>query len=151
MTILFAFPFLSALPSLRRLLFLPSSALGLANKNHFLYILRGENVSLDQRTVYWIEISEYDLETAQVMLENGRFLYVGFMCHQAIEKMLKAHITFTSQDHPPYIHQLLTLARTSGLAERMDDRMKDTLDILDPLNIEARYPSNKDEIFKSLD
>lgn len=37
---------------------------------------------------YWIELSDYDLETAQAMLETSRFLYVGFMCHQVIEKAL---------------------------------------------------------------
>ena len=30
---------------------------------------------------YWIELSDYDLDTAQAMLETSRFLYVGFMCH----------------------------------------------------------------------
>jgi HEPN domain-containing protein len=49
------------------------------------------------------------------MLKNARFLYVGFMCHQAIEKILKAYYTFVHQDNPPYIHQLLKLARTAGL------------------------------------
>jgi hypothetical protein len=35
---------------------------------------------------YWFDIAEYDLETARVMLQGKRFLYVGFMCHQVIEK-----------------------------------------------------------------
>ena len=39
---------------------------------------------------YWAEFSDYDLDTAQAMLETRRFLYVGFMCHQVIEKALKA-------------------------------------------------------------
>lgn len=40
---------------------------------------------------YWVEISDYDFETAQAMLATGRFLYVGFMCHLVIEKILKAY------------------------------------------------------------
>lgn len=39
---------------------------------------------------YWIEIAKYDLETAEAMLKSKRYLYVGFMCHQSIEKILKA-------------------------------------------------------------
>lgn len=35
---------------------------------------------------YWIEIAKYDLETAEAMLKSKRYLYVGFMCHQSIEK-----------------------------------------------------------------
>ena len=30
---------------------------------------------------YWIDIADYDLKTAEAMLETGRYLYVGFMCH----------------------------------------------------------------------
>jgi hypothetical protein len=28
---------------------------------------------------YWIDLAEYDIETAKVMLQSGRYLYVGFM------------------------------------------------------------------------
>ena len=46
---------------------------------------------MDEQTAYWIEIAEYDIETAKAMLVSKRFLYVGFMCHQAIEKTIKAY------------------------------------------------------------
>ena len=35
---------------------------------------------------YWHEVAAYDLETAKAMFESGRYLYVAFMCQQAIEK-----------------------------------------------------------------
>jgi len=35
----------------------------------------------DEKVKYWIDISKYDLETAEVMLKSKKFLYVGFMCH----------------------------------------------------------------------
>jgi HEPN domain-containing protein len=100
---------------------------------------------------YWIDLAEYDLDTAAVMLKSKRFLYVGFMCHQAVEKILKAYHVAAKGENPPYIHQLLKLARISGIYEEMGAGHKDTIDILDPLNVEARYPSQKDEILKSLD
>ena len=37
------------------------------------------------------EMSDYDLETVNAMLLTGRYLYVGSMCHQTIEKILKAY------------------------------------------------------------
>ncbi len=50
-----------------------------------------------QDTQNWIALSDYDLETARHMLATGRYLYVIFMCHLALEKMLKAHVTETTQ------------------------------------------------------
>jgi HEPN domain-containing protein len=44
-------------------------------------------------TINWIALAEYDLETARHMLKTGRFLYVIFLCHLSLEKMLKAHVT----------------------------------------------------------
>ena len=37
-----------------------------------------------KNVAYWIEMSDYDLETAKAMLITGRYLYIGFMCHQTI-------------------------------------------------------------------
>lgn len=39
---------------------------------------------------YWLDLAEYDLETAEAMFVSERYLYVGFMCHQTIEKAPKA-------------------------------------------------------------
>ena len=37
---------------------------------------------MNDKVTYWIEMSDYDLETADAMLATSRYLYVGFMCHQ---------------------------------------------------------------------
>ncbi len=42
--------------------------------------------SMDDKVKYWLELSDYDLGTALAMLNSKRYLYVGFMCHQTIEK-----------------------------------------------------------------
>lgn len=41
---------------------------------------------MTDQTDYWKEISDYDIDTAEAMLKSKRYLYVGFMSHQAIEK-----------------------------------------------------------------
>ena len=46
---------------------------------------------MNEKVKYWTELSEYDIKTAEAMLQNKRYLYVGFMAHQAIEKILKAY------------------------------------------------------------
>ena len=43
------------------------------------------------RVRYWIDLAKYDLETAKAMNLTKRYLYVGFMCHQVMEKVLKAY------------------------------------------------------------
>ncbi|NOS85118.1 MAG: HEPN domain-containing protein [Ignavibacteria bacterium] len=84
------------------------------------------------------------------MLEGGRYLYVGFMCHQSIEKMLKAYFVFRKNEIPPFTHNLTKLAELSGLNEIIKENHKDFLFSLQPLNIEARYPSYKKQVLESL-
>jgi HEPN domain-containing protein len=104
----------------------------------------------NNKVQYWIELAEYDLQTAEVMLETKRFLYVGFMCHQVIEKMLKGYFVYVKNETPEKIHNLMKLAKQSGLYDMLSEERKNTLDRLDPLNIEARYPVEKEKLFKSL-
>lgn len=99
---------------------------------------------------YWVELSDYDFETAKAMLKSGRYLYVGFMCHQTIEKILKAYFIKINTESVPYSHSLSYLAKKAGLYESFSLAQKDFVDMLEPLNIEARYPSHKEQLFKSL-
>jgi len=46
---------------------------------------------MGNKVTYWVELSDYDMKTAEAMLKSERYLYVGFMAHQAIEKILKAN------------------------------------------------------------
>jgi hypothetical protein len=57
-------------------------------------------ISIRKDTQNWIVLAEYDLETARHMLSTGRYLYVIFMCHLSLEKMLKAHVTEVTQTIP---------------------------------------------------
>ena len=95
--------------------------------------------------------AEYDLQTAKAMLETRRFLYVGFMCHQTIEKALKGIlVTRKPEEELPYIHKLMRLANLSGISTEMDERQLALLDVLSPLNVEARYPLHKSRLLESL-
>lgn len=105
---------------------------------------------INNKVTYWIEMSEYDLDTAQAMLNTHRYLYVGFMCHQAIEKILKAYWSSVLEEPPLKIHTLSKLASRTGLDSKMTEAQLDFIDTLEPLNIEARYPSYKERLLKSL-
>ncbi len=104
----------------------------------------------NERVSYWIEIAEYDLETAEAMLTTQRFLYVGFMCHQTIEKLLKGYYVSERKETPPFIHNLSRLASMSNIYHELSEDQKDLLDALEPLNIKARYPTHKEMILNSL-
>ncbi len=102
------------------------------------------------KTCYWSELSDYDMDTAQAMLDTKRYLYVGFMCHQTIEKILKAYWTEFSDQEVPYTHNLTRLADQAGLSLHLTEEQFSLIDTLEPLNIEARYPSYKERLLKSL-
>ena len=105
---------------------------------------------MDSKVTYWIEMSDYDFDTAKAMLDTGRYLYVAFMCHQTVEKILKAYWSKVLDEPPLKIHSLSRLAEKSGLDKDMSEEQMDFLDELEPLNIEARYPSYKERLMKSL-
>ena len=105
---------------------------------------------MNDKAKYWIEMSDYDFDTAKAMFETGRYLYVGFMCHQVIEKLLKAYWSCVLDSPPLKIHSLSRLAEKSGLDTKMTEEQLDFIDVLEPLNIEARYPSYKERLMKSL-
>jgi len=104
----------------------------------------------NEKVNYWVELADYDLKTAEAMLETERLLYVGFMCHQTLEKILKAYYVSKLKDKPPYTHNLSLLADRSKLYDELSEEQKDLLDTLEPLNIEARYPTDKEKLLSSL-
>lgn len=99
---------------------------------------------------YWVELSDYDLDTAEAMFETRRYLYVGFMCHQAIEKAFKAYFVFNQNKIAPFSHSLSYLAKKGDFYTEFSEEQKDFIDQIEPLNIESRYPSYKDRLLKSL-
>ncbi|MBU0486765.1 MAG: HEPN domain-containing protein [Bacteroidetes bacterium] len=105
---------------------------------------------MDDKVQYWREISDYDLETADAMLLCRRYLYVGFMCHQTIEKIFKAYFTMLTSEVAPFSHSLSYLAKKGNFYDSFSDEQKDFIDQLEPLNIEARYPSQKERLLQSL-
>ncbi len=100
---------------------------------------------MNEKAKYWIDLAEYDLETAKAMLETKRYLYVGFMCHQTIEKGIKAIIA-DSGSFPPKSHNLIDLAKKANIYSILSKEQKNFLVDLNPLNIESRYPTYVNKI-----
>ncbi len=107
-------------------------------------------MEIEEKVNYWVEISEYDIETAEAMFQTRRYLYVGFMCHQTIEKILKGYYVWVHQKTPPYTHNLSFLAEESGIYNEFSEVQKDFIDLLTPLNVRTRYPTYKANLMKTL-
>jgi HEPN domain-containing protein len=99
---------------------------------------------------YWKKIAEYDLETAEAMLKSGRYLYVGFMCHQSIEKILKALYVYKENEMPPRIHNLARLLKYTDLQDEIPIDYLEIIHELNPLNIASRYPDQELEILNEM-
>jgi len=54
------------------------------------------------------------------------------------------------EEPPLKIHSLSRLAEKSSLNKAVSEEQTDFVDELEPLNIEARYPSYKERLMKSL-
>ena len=107
-------------------------------------------MTIEEKVRYWVELSDYDLETAEGMMQIKKYLYVGFMCHQTIEKILKAYYCSVKEDIPPLIHNLKSLAEKCELLPLFSEEQLDFVEELLPMNIEARYPTHKERMFKIL-
>ena len=65
----------------------------------------------EEKNNYWVELSDYDMETANAMFETKRYLYVAFMCHKVVEKIFKACYSKLKNETAPYTHKLIYLAQ----------------------------------------
>lgn len=104
----------------------------------------------EERVRYWLEIVNDDLDTAEYLFKGGRWLYVSFMCHQVIEKVLKAYWTATHDDDPPYTHSHIKLLEGCGLIGELTEEQLRFIAMMVPMNIEARYPRYKQEVAATL-
>ena len=100
---------------------------------------------MDKVVGHWVERSKYDLDTAKVMLDTGRYLYVAYMCQQTIEKMLKAIIAQQGKENFP-IHNLNRLAEIASISDKLTSEQFNFLAELTPYHIEARYGDYKESL-----
>jgi HEPN domain-containing protein len=102
---------------------------------------------MDKVVAHWVERSQYDLDSAKVMLDAGRYLYVAYMCQQAIEKILKAMIANQGKENFP-IHNLNRLAELASIRKELTSEQFNFLAELTPYHIEARYGDYKENLYE---
>ena len=97
----------------------------------------------------WLNSAQYDLETAEYMFNAGRYIYTIFMCHLALEKILKAKVEEISGKTPPRTHNLRYLAKLSGI--EFSEKMFTFLSKLSDVSVPTRYSEDFAELVKSYD
>jgi len=100
---------------------------------------------MDKIVTHWVERAEYDLGSAKAMLDTGRYLYVGYMCQQAAEKLLKAIIAQQNKENLP-IHNLSRLVEIAEIKNHLNSEQFNFLAELTPYCIEARYGDYKESL-----
>jgi HEPN domain-containing protein len=102
-------------------------------------------MSDNDKVKYWVDLAKEDFDVAKSLHSSGKLFYCGFFCHITVEKFLKAKIE-TRGSSPPKIHNLTRLAELGGIYDIMSSEQTDLLDLLNPLQIEARYPTYKQQL-----
>ncbi len=101
---------------------------------------------LTEVVTYWKEQSQYDIETAQSLFDTSKYPYALFMCHLAVEKLLKGLIVQLNSEHAPYTHNLIELASKTG--KKFSDEHMQLINEINEFNLEARYPDWKRDFYK---
>jgi HEPN domain-containing protein len=86
----------------------------------------------------WLDSARYDLKVAANLLDIGSYVYTVFMCHLALEKVLKAKIEQITGEAPPKIHDLKYLTKLAGLSP--DGSKKELIVGLSNMSVITRYP-----------
>jgi len=106
-------------------------------------LTKGIVMTNEEKVKHWVALADNDLVAAHGMIRMKQNLYAGFICQQAVEKIIKGYFIKVKDEIHPYIHDLLKLVKLAGLSEMLSDEQKVFLDELNPLYIEARYADYK--------
>lgn len=101
---------------------------------------------MEKEVQNWLDSARYDLETARDMFRSGRYIYTVFMCHLALEKVLKAKVEEITGEEPPKTHDLEYLMKLAGLSP--GEVMEDFILELSNLSVVTRYPRDFHRMLK---
>jgi len=87
-----------------------------------------------------------DFEAALDLFKSQKYPHCLFFAHLSVEKLLKALYVKSNKEHSPITHNLLLLAKESGL--QLSDLQIEQFAEITTFNIEARYPDEKFKFYK---
>jgi len=88
------------------------------------------------------------METAESMHNSGRWLYVAFMCQQAIEKLCKGLFVLFVGDEIPRVHNIRHVLShfSDRLPQPVTEEHNRLFDTLTGYYLEGRYPEYKQKL-----
>jgi HEPN domain-containing protein len=95
-------------------------------------------LNIGKQIEYWINTAKSDLDTAELLIRESRYIHGLFFCHLAIEKGFKAHVVKATGRIPPKSHNLIYLLDISKI--EFTESNEDFLGILMKYQLEGRYP-----------
>ena len=104
----------------------------------------------DEKVKHWIDLADSDVSAAETLMKNKHNLHAGFMCQQAVEKIIKGYFIKVRNEVHPHIHDLTKLVKLAELHDLLNDEQISFIKKLNPLYIEARYSEYKMRIAESL-
>ncbi|MBQ1946409.1 MAG: HEPN domain-containing protein [Clostridia bacterium] len=60
----------------------------------------------EQKYGYWLMLSDYDLDTIDCLIQGERWVYVAYLCQQAVERQLKGMYVYYTNAEAPKTHNL---------------------------------------------
>lgn len=71
---------------------------------------------------HWKMLSDYDIETAGILLENKRYNYVAVLCEQSVERMIKGMFIYHTGKETPKSHNVPFLANKLANNQRFSSK-----------------------------
>ncbi|MBU1367534.1 MAG: HEPN domain-containing protein [Candidatus Omnitrophica bacterium] len=102
---------------------------------------------MNKESINWLKMVDYDLDTAKQMLKTGRYVYVIFMCHLAIEKALKAVVCEEINKMPPKAHDLIILINMGKV--KISEELLDFIGMINNAAVVTRYPEDLSRLVSS--
>lgn len=103
---------------------------------------------MEKATLNWLKSADYDLKTAASLLRSKRYLYVIFMCHLSLEKILKAILSEVLSELPPYTHNLNRLLELGSIT--LPEDMQSFVNAINLQSVPTRYPEDFTRLSKEL-
>jgi len=88
----------------------------------------------------WLKQADYDMDTADVMQNSGRYFYAVFMSHLSIEKALKGLYHKIFNEVPPKTHNLLYLLEK--ISRKPEQDLEKFIIKLNTASVATRYPDD---------
>src|SRR5690606_35465813 len=95
-------------------------------------------INIEKQIEYWKTGADSDLETAEILIQNMKFVQGLFFCHLCIEKITKAILVKETSQIPPKSHDIFYLANKAQID--LPDEKQKIVQILMKYQLEGRYP-----------